>query len=67
MGLILKWHRAPKSTDDRLANVNFGIARHWVRQFVKKIRDDTDPTLTMVFAREEMGAMMDLTYETVSR
>jgi CRP/FNR family transcriptional regulator len=32
-----------------------------------KMRDDSDPTLTTMFAREDMGAMLDLTLETISR
>ena len=65
--LMQKWQQALKSTDDWLADVNFGTARQRVRQFVLKMRDDTDPTVTNLFSREEMGAMMDLKHETVSR
>ena len=31
------------------------------------MRHDTDPTLTTLFARDDMGAMLDLELETVSR
>lgn len=67
MRLMQKWQQALKSTDDWLADVNFGPARQRVRQFVLKMRDDADPTVTILFSREEMGAMMDLKHETVSR
>jgi predicted HTH transcriptional regulator len=31
------------------------------------MRDDFDPSLTTMFSREDMGAMLDLTLETISR
>ena len=47
--------------------MSFGPARQRVRQFILKMRDEADPTVTILFSREEMGAMMDLKHETVSR
>jgi CRP/FNR family transcriptional regulator, anaerobic regulatory protein len=38
-----------------------------VANFVLKMRDPLDPSLTTLFSREDMGAMMDLKLETVSR
>lgn len=65
--LMLKWQQALKQADDWLADVNFGTARQRVRGFVMKMRDVRDPSLTTLFSREDMGAMMDLKHETVSR
>ncbi len=65
--LMQQWRQALKHTDDWLASINFGSARQRVRQFVLKMRDAADPTITLLFSREDMGAMMDLKHETVSR
>lgn len=65
--LMQKWHRSLREADDWLAELNFGSARHRVAQLVLKMRHDVDPTLTTLFARDDMGAMLDLELETVSR
>ena len=65
--LLQKWQQALKEADDWLAAINFGTARQRVCNFVLKMRHATDPGVTTLFAREEMGAMMDLKLETVSR
>ena len=67
MRLLQKWHQALKEADDWLADINFGTARQRVRQFILKMRHDTDPSVTTLFSREDMGSMMDLKLETVSR
>ena len=65
--LLQKWQQALKEADDWLAAINFGTARQRVGNFVLKMRHATDPGVTTLFAREDMGAMMDLKLETVSR
>jgi CRP-like cAMP-binding protein len=65
--LLQKWQQALKEADDWLAAINFGTARQRVGQFVLKMRHSTDPQITTLFSREDMGAMMDLKLETVSR
>lgn len=65
--LMEKWSGALKDADDWLVNINFGSARSRVRNFVLKMRDATDEQIVTLFAREDMGAMMDLKMETVSR
>ena len=65
--LLQKWHGALREADDWLAAINFGTARQRVSQFVLKMRHTTDPSVTTLFSREDMGAMMDLKLETVSR
>jgi CRP/FNR family transcriptional regulator len=62
-----KWHDALKQADDWLADLNFGSARQRVAQFILKMRDPADPALCTLFSREDMGAMLDLKLETVSR
>ncbi len=67
MRLMERWHRAVKEADDWLAALNFGTARQRVANIILKMRHIEDPTLTTLFAREDMGAMSDLKLETVSR
>lgn len=65
--LMEKWQRALRDADDWLADLNYGTARQRVSNFILKMRNHQDSDLVTLFAREDMGAMMDLTLETVSR
>lgn len=65
--LMQKWQQALKEADDWLASINFGTARQRVSQFMLKMRQPQAPDLINLFSREDMGAMMDLKLETVSR
>ncbi len=65
--LLQKWQEALREADDWLAAINFGTARQRVGQLILKMRHADDPSLTTLFSREDMGAMMDLKLETVSR
>jgi len=66
-GLMSKWHQALRGADDWLADLNAGPAGMRVRRFILRMRHATDPTLVTLFSREDMGAMMGLKLETVSR
>lgn len=65
--LMEKWQHALKEADDWLADLNFGSARQRVAHLVLKMRSPDDMTHCTLFAREDMGAMLDLKLETVSR
>lgn len=65
--LMEKWQRALKDADDWLADLNFGTARQRVSNLVLKMRNPSDAQITTLFTREDMGAMLDLKFETVSR
>lgn len=65
--LLQKWQEALREADDWLASINFGTARQRVANFVLKMRHIGDPALTSLFSREDMGSMMDIKLETVSR
>lgn len=65
--LMHKWQRALKDADDWLADLNFGTARQRVSNLILKMRASADPDVTTLFSREDMGAMLDLKLETVSR
>ena len=65
--LMQKWQQALKDADDWLAELNFGTARQRVAGLALKMRDTDQPQFTSFFARDDMGAMLDLKLETVSR
>ncbi|MFZ3160821.1 MAG: Crp/Fnr family transcriptional regulator [Rhodoferax sp.] len=65
--LMSKWQRALKDADDWLADMNFGTARQRVGNLVLKMRNPNNHDLSLLFSREDMGAMLDLKLETVSR
>lgn len=65
--LLEKWHRSLKEADDWLADLNFGSARQRVAALALKMRDPEQPGITSFFARDDMGAMLDIKLETVSR
>jgi CRP-like cAMP-binding protein len=62
-----KWQRALKDADDWIADLNFGSASQRVANLLIKMRDPINPNLSTLFSREDMGAMLDLKFETVSR
>lgn len=65
--LMEKWSQTLREADDWLADLNFGTARKRVCNFVLKMRSATDPHIVTLFSRDDMGAMLDLKMETVSR
>ena len=65
--LMGKWQHALKEADDWLADLNFGTARQRVSNLILKMRSPADAQITTLFARDDMGAMLDLKLETVSR
>ncbi|MBA4256469.1 MAG: Crp/Fnr family transcriptional regulator [Polaromonas sp.] len=73
LALMAKWHQSLKEADDWLADLNFGNARQRVAGLILKMRPnltrhpDADDSVATLFSREDMGAMLDLKLETVSR
>ena len=65
--LMQKWQETLKNADDWLADLNFGSARQRVSNFILKMRHPEDERTVTLFARDDMGAMLDLQLETVSR
>ena len=65
--LMEKWQSALKQADDWLAELNFGSARQRVHHFIRKMHEVSGDGTATLFARDDMGAMMDLKLETVSR
>ena len=65
--LMVKWQSALKQADDWLAEINFGTAQQRVRNFVRKMHEVAQDGTVTLFGRDDMGAMMDLQLETVSR
>ena len=48
-------------------DINYGTARRRVSNFVLKMQGVVEAQTVSLFAREDMGTMMDLKMETVSR
>ena len=65
--LMEKWQSALKQADDWLAELNFGTARQRVMHFIRKMYEVSEDGTATLFGRDDMGAMMDLKLETVSR
>lgn len=69
--LMAKWHQSLKEADVWLAELNFGNARQRLAGLILNMNarhaDDPDGANVMLFSREDMGAMLDLKLETVSR
>jgi len=65
--LMKKWSHNQKESEDWLADLNYGSARQRVSHFILKMRNSADPQQVTLFGREDMGAMLDLKMETVSR
>jgi CRP-like cAMP-binding protein len=65
--LMEKWQSALKLADDWLAELNFGSARQRVQHFIYKMHEVSQDGTAALFSRDDMGAMMDLKLETVSR
>jgi CRP-like cAMP-binding protein len=65
--LMRKWSHNQKEADDWLADLNFGTARQRIANFILKMRSPNDTHLVTLFSREDIGAMVDLKMETVSR
>jgi CRP-like cAMP-binding protein len=65
--LMEKWQSALKQADDWLAELNFGSARQRVLHFIHKMHEVAGDGTATLFGRDDMGAMMDLKLETVSR
>lgn len=65
--LMTQWQHTIKDAGDWLADLNFGTARQRVANLVMKMRSPSDQDVSVLFSREDMGAMLDLKLETVSR
>lgn len=65
--LMEKWQSALKLADDWLAELNFGTAKQRVLHFIQKMHEVSEDGTATLFSRDDMGAMMDLKLETVSR
>jgi CRP/FNR family transcriptional regulator, anaerobic regulatory protein len=65
--LMQKWQQTLKDADDWLADLNFGTAKQRVSNLILKMRSTTDGQTVFLFSRDDMGAMLDLKFETVSR
>jgi CRP-like cAMP-binding protein len=68
---MAKWHQSLKEADAWLADLNFGNARQRLAGLILNMSahqpEAAEEGLVLLFSREDMGAMLDLKLETVSR
>jgi CRP-like cAMP-binding protein len=69
--LMAKWHQSLKEADAWLVELNFGNARQRLAGLILNMSAHetaaADDGHVLLFSREDMGAMLDLKLETVSR
>lgn len=69
--LMAKWYQSLKEADDWLADLNFGNSRQRLAGLILKMSTHETGGVgsdhVTLFSREDMGAMLDLKLETVSR
>ena len=69
--LMAKWHQSLKEADAWLADLNFGNARQRLAGLILNMSanqpEAAEDGHVLLFSREDMGAMLDLKLETVSR
>lgn len=69
--LMAKWHHSLKEADAWLADLNFGNARQRLAGLILNMHahqgNNPADAQVLLFSREDMGAMLDLKLETVSR
>lgn len=65
--LMRRWHRALTDADTWLTEMSTGSARLRVARLLLRLADDTAEHRCKLFSREDMGAMLGITTETVSR
>ena len=69
--LMAKWHQSLKEADAWLADLNFGNARQRLAGLILNMSAHQPEAAgeghVLLFSREDMGAMLDLKLETVSR
>jgi CRP/FNR family transcriptional regulator, anaerobic regulatory protein len=65
--LLAQWGVALRESEAWFAELNTGASRQRVAKLLLKMRDPDAPQFSMLFKREDMGAMLDITLETASR
>lgn len=65
--LMKKWQQALKDAGDWLTELNSGTARQRVSHLIIKMCDPDNSEIATLLSLEDMGSMVDLKVETVSR
>jgi CRP-like cAMP-binding protein len=66
--LMKRWQRALDDADEWLTELARGSAKHRMMRLLLKLSEYSEPdALIWLPTRQEMGAMLDLTFETASR
>jgi CRP/FNR family transcriptional regulator len=65
--LMKKWQQAVRDAGDWLTELNSGTARQRIASLIRKMCDPPDGDISTLLSLEDMGSMVDLKIETVSR
>ncbi len=65
--LMARWHRALSDADRHILEFNTGTSRARVARLLLWLCDNEDDGRCQLFGREDLGALLGLTTETVSR
>lgn len=65
--LMKKWQQALKDAGDWLTELNSGTARQRISHLIIKMCDPDNSEISTLLSLEDMGSMVDLKIETVSR
>jgi CRP-like cAMP-binding protein len=65
--LLEKWHKTIIEADEWMAELTFGTARVRLARLLLKMRNPSQPDLSTLFSRDDIGSMLCMTMETASR
>jgi len=65
--LLERWHQTIVEADEWMAELTSGSARARLARLLLKMRHPTQPELSTLFSRDDIGSMLCMTMETASR
>jgi len=65
--LLERWHQTLVEADEWMAELTSGSARTRLAKLLLKMRHPTQPELSTLFSRDDIGSMLCMTMETASR
>jgi CRP/FNR family transcriptional regulator len=65
--LLERWHETLIEADEWMAELTSGTARARLARLLLKMRNPTQPGLSTLFSRDDIGSMLCMTMETASR
>lgn len=65
--LLERWHQTVMEADEWMAELTSGSARARMARLLLKMRNPSQPELSTLFSRDDIGSMLCMTMETASR